>query len=284
MALIQPSGPQWGYCTSSLSGTPSATVNGTAITAGTSNANGTAVALLTALTHDVEYLVLGFSGFTVATAVNRTQIDVMIDPAGGSSWDTTNLLIPDLIVGGTPTVSATIGPSHRFHFPIYVKSGASIGVRARTSHTVAAGSSRVFATAFGGNKSPTSWWCGQKVTAIGTTTASSSGQSHTTGNTGAFSSWTSLGSTTPLRAGAVVWGVQSQLTAHAARGYRFEFGAGSTMIGYPVVVTVNTSEQCSVQSLSSPIFVDIPAATQLQVRGTSSGTAEAMDVAAYIVS
>lgn len=282
MGLLIPGGPDWAYCSTNLTGTPDSSP-GTSITAGTSNANGSTVALFTALTHDVEYLILQPIGFWTAAAVNRTMIDIMIDPAGGSSWATTPL-IADLICGGWANVTGAGGVSS-YHFPLRIPAGASLGARARCSHTVAATGATIMATVFGGNRNPGSWWAGSKVTAIGTTGATSSGTSITPGATGAYSAWTSVGSTLADRAGAVQWAIQMQASAATAKGYYFEFGAGSTRIGPPHWAQVTTSELAYQITETGPLFVDIPLGTQIQARGTCSTTVpDTFDVAAYVVS
>ncbi len=56
MGLINAAGPSWAFCTHNLPSSVDAASLGTSCTSGVSNADGTAVTLLSALSHDVEYL------------------------------------------------------------------------------------------------------------------------------------------------------------------------------------------------------------------------------------
>ena len=279
VGLILPS-PGWAHCTSNITGTPSTTV-GTAVTAGANNADGSSVALLTAVDHDVEYLVIQIAQFTLSGSLGKVLLDILVDPAGGSSWASTPL-IEDLLAGFTPSLSTVVGPTQSYHFPLWLPSGCSIGARARTAHTATI-AGRVTMHAYGGNKRPDTWWCGRTVESVGITAASSKGTDHTPGNSGAFSAWASLGSVLSAPAGAVQFAVQGSDAASAANQYHFEFGVGSTRIGAPIWASFGTAESRAV-SQQGLIFADLASGAQLQVRGTCSGASpEAIDVAAYAV-
>lgn len=283
MALIVPSGPVFAYVSNSLTGTPSATVPGSAVTPGTSDTFNLSYTMISAVTHDVEYIIVGWAGGTATSgADNSAVLDVLIDPAGGTSWASTPL-IEGLLIGGSAIATVSVTQAHRYHFPIWVKSGTSIGVRAKTSHSVAAANPRCTLTAYGGVRNPAAWWCGTRVETIGVTVATSSGTSFTAGNSGSFSGWTNFGSTTVSRAGAIQYGVQVQSTSHNALGYHLDFGVGGVAIGGRKAFTTGTAEQCATHNDIGPIFCDIQAGSQLQVNGTCSGTAQAIDIAAYLV-
>jgi hypothetical protein len=297
MALIIPNGPAFAHWTTNFgASTISANAGtgwGTAITAGASNADGTAVMLLSALPHDCEYLWLSVHGMAALSTVPAALMDILVDPAGGTSWTS---LIDDLIVGGAPAPNYTSGTGYTgpwmcFQFPLWIKAGTSIGARIRCTLASSPFTGAVHAMAAGGNKNPASWWCGQKVETIGTFDAANSlGQLHTPGASGSFSSWTDLGSPSTGRAGAVQWGAGAGNTNDigSTRGYRYEFGAASTMIGPPVIKWANNTEAMT-HMLNTLIFCDIPSGTQLQVRGCCSGTVAggntgvALDVGAYLV-
>lgn len=280
MSLIVPGGPNWAYCSTNLTGTPS-TTPGTAVTAGASNALGSSVALLTALTHDVEYLTIIPWAYNGSAVNSRTLIDILIDPAGGSSWATTPL-ISDLVAGTTPNLG--IASVSTYHFPIWLPAGCSIGARARTANTATIGG-RIVICARGGPRNPANWWCGQVVTAIGTTPASSSGTAFTAGSSGAYSAWTNFGSTLPYRTGAIQMGFQGgAITAYNSIFYILEVGENSNRIGPNFWKQTTTGEAMPSTTNFGPIFCNLAAGTQLQVRGTASGVAQSLDVAAYAIS
>jgi hypothetical protein len=297
MALIIPSGPAFAHWTTNFGSTVAANTPsgfGTPITIGASNSDGTAVTLISALSHDCEYLWLGFCGFTLLSTAPTALLDILIDPAGGTSWTS---LIDDLIVSGAGVFSfsgsSVFGMPLAYHFPIWLKAGTSIGARVRSAAATTPTTGTVFAMAAGGNKNPASWWCGQKVETIGTFDAANSlGQLHMPGVSGSYSSWTDLGSPSTGRAGAVQWGVGCGNTADiGSRSYRYEFGAASTMIGPPVIKILSSSE-AGWSVISNPIFCDLPSGTQLQVRGETSASSidgggssggRSLDCGAYLV-
>lgn len=143
--------PSWAHCTSNLSGTPSTTVQGTNITAGLNDGNGASVAILSNLTHDVEFLVIAVQGFAQSTGNGSCLMDVLIDPAGGTTW-ASDPLINDLLVGCTQTQATTTPFPLYYFFPIWLKSGHSIGVRAQTAHTADVTTGRVLMWAYGGGR------------------------------------------------------------------------------------------------------------------------------------
>lgn len=104
---------------------------------------------------------------------------------------------------------------------------------------------------------------------------------------GPFSSWTNLGSATAARAGAAQWAVNSvDLGTETSMTYDWEFGAGGTRIGPRAYVGASSSE-VTIRMYQGPIFCDIPAGTQLQIRAAASGLVSGagtnLDCAAYLV-
>jgi hypothetical protein len=277
MTLIVPQ-PTWPLCTTNISGTPSGNV-GTLLTAGTANVDGTAVSCIAAITHTVQMLLLTFHGSGVSATNTSMLCDILIDPAGGSTWNTAPL-INDLMVGYTQNLGNCQGLT--YSFPIFIKSGTSIGARVRSA--TASNPVRIVVKAYGGIDPPDGLWCGQNVQEIGITAASSTGQSHTPGNTGTFSTWTNLGSTLTQPCGALQFAVQGgALTNMNNIVYHWQLGVASTQIG-STLWAVNTTTELVFQINNGPIFYNLPAGTQLMIRATASATAQAIDVAAWAVS
>ena len=86
--IVRP--PSWANSTDSLPATP--TWPGTGIVSGAANVDGTIVSVLPAVTYDIEFLVVLISGFGTAAANTATLVDIMVDPAGGTSWLTAPLI------------------------------------------------------------------------------------------------------------------------------------------------------------------------------------------------
>jgi hypothetical protein len=277
--------PSWGFTATSLTGTPGTTI-GTVVTANANDADGTAVALISALSRDVEFLSVGAGAFAAATGNGSTLLDILVDPAGGTSW---SVLISDLLVGWTSTPGVAAGQSVDYMFPLWVPAGSAIGARARTAHTSNI-SGRVTVNVFGDSPHPASWWCGQRVETIGVDDTISQGTNHTPGNSGAFSNWANFGSTLSADCGAIQFGVHGANTDTTSQtaAYHFQFGVGTAantnvkQIGPTIHRTTNTSE-AGAMSNNDVIFCALPSGTQLQTRGTCSTTAEVIDVAAYAV-
>jgi hypothetical protein len=163
-----------------------------------------------------------------------------------------------------------------------VPAGATLGARVRTAHTSTI-AGRIGWWAYGGNRNPGTWWCGQSVETIGVDPANSIGTSHTPGNSGVYSSWTNFGSAATHAAKAAQFAIQGVMgNTASALAYHWEFGIGSTRIGPTYFKALTTSENSIVQP-DQPIFANVPAGAQLMARATCSGTAEAQDIAAYLV-
>jgi hypothetical protein len=295
MGLILPNGPSWGRWThnyGAVSTITSSTAYGTAHLPGPNSvtpADGSATTVLSALAHDCEYLVLGFSGFGAANQDQSTFLDLLIDTTGGTSWTE---LMADLLVGmlgSTVPWTGGNGPPLMYHFPIWLPAGTSIGVRSKTfSASVPSPSPRVLMLAAGDNKNPGSWWCGQKIETVGTLDQNACrGQGVTCGASGSFGSWANLGSTLSARGGAVQFGVQGAYTAavtnQSSGTYYMEFGFSSAAAWPPIYKSLGSGETAS-HWFHGPMFYDVPAGAHLQVRGGSSlSSPQVIDVAAYVV-
>ena len=281
MGLIIPKGPSWGFCVDNNTGTPSVTALGIQVTAGANDTPATAVTLLDDLAHDVEYLRIGIRGYTAVTQNGSALLDILYDPDGGTDWQT---LIPGLLAGFTFATTSSSAMPLWYDFPIWIPAGASIGAQAQTAHSSNITSGRVVVQAFGANANPASWWCGQRVSAIGVDVANSIGVMHTPGASGVFSSWTNFGSTLAADAGAVQWAAQGPNTGTAVNAiFRFEFGISGQRIGPSCTRSITTAEFGWAMP-AGLIFANLPGGAQLQVRGTSDNASpQDIDVAAYAV-
>ncbi len=253
--------------TDNLTGTPHLTLPGTNFTAGANSVDGTAVTLLSALAHDVHFLVIGVSGVVLSTADAQALADLLVDPAGGTSWAP---LITDLICGFTPVTTNAIGFGTLYSFPIFIRAGSSVGFRCNTLHTVDITTGRTVIWAYGEPSRPDSWWCGQKVESIGIV-GGSKGTDHTPGASGAFSTFASVGSPTTGRYGALQLGLNGSDNNSSSHSYYWQMGIGSAQIpGTPTMYSaIGAAEQCARVGFGMPIFTDIPSGTQLQVRATA---------------
>ncbi len=272
--------PYFQFEVSNVTGTPpAATSLGTGYTSGGSSADGTAVTLLSALAQDVQSIIIGIAGQNTAAEDNSALGDLLVDPAGGTAWAS---LVDDLIVGNSETVSASSAMSVWYHFPLYVKAGSSLGFRARKAGATGV-AGRVVIRALGQPVGGTdSWWAGTGVETLGAVPASSAGTAITPGNTGTYSSYVTIGTSTK-RYRAIQLGCQGGTATANALGYFFELGVGSAAVAGMSRAwrATNASEAGFYMGAMSAQHCSIASGTVIQARATCSGTAQAMQVTSY---
>ena len=256
---------------SSLSGTPSATIAGQALTANANDVDSAVTTVLSALAHDVHYLVLQVGGFSVAGA-GMVAMDVLIDTAGGTPG---TLLIADLAVGYSPPQTAgSVTTSRSYHFPLYIPAGATVGVRQRTRHTANITTGRIIMHGYGDPSQPQAWWCGRGVETLGitgTTGANSYGTSFTTPS-GSWGSWTTIGTST-RDYGAVQFGCNGAPDA-TSETLLYEYGYGSNRLPCSpgVWADVDSSDRfADIGRNMRPIFCSVASGTVWQGRGYANG-------------
>lgn len=243
-----------------------ATLNGTQVVAAASNSIGTAVTMLTSLSHDVHYLMLQFGTAASPSGTNPCAlIDLLTDPAGGTSW---SVMIACLQAGPGWNPFAPIAYPQSYAFPLWIPAGSSVGLRARTTHT-AARNYRCVIHAFGEPSNPAMWWCGTAVEPLGVTTVSSRGTTVTpaTGASGTLGAWTSIGMST-YRYGAVQpgWGGVNG-TAYKQQEMRLQIGYGSNQLAGSSQWELGTqTAECGRFERAYPIWCDVPSGTTWQAR------------------
>lgn len=288
MALILPGGPSWAHYSDNFTLGAAYLDSGVAVTATANNTKGSTVTAMSALAHDVEYLRIGIHGLASNGTNSSALLDIMIDYAGGTSWET-DPLIPNLLAGYTPVcytdyASNAPGITCWYDFPLWVPAGASLGARAQTAHSSDITAGRVVIRAHGGNRNPSSWRCGQRVTAIGIDTSNSVGEFITTEQTPSFGSWTDVGSTLTADACAIQVMIQGEGdTALTNNTTYMQIGVDGEQIG-PNIIRGWSSYENGVVIPTGPLFVDFPSGTQFQARGSRTySVTSANDVAIYAV-
>lgn len=274
--------PAWSfaYCTDNQPSTPSLASHGTAMTAGVSSAKGSTASLIAAIGHDVHRLVIHVSNFNTSAVAQYGLMDIMTDPAGGTSW---SAFISDLVIGFMANNSAAVNSGFWYDIPIFIRAGTSIGARAQTAHTVAPTGTRVSVWAYGEPSRPEMWWCGQGVETLGVTPGTSRGTSVPTANA-AYGAWTNVGSATARRYGALLFGTNGISATANATDYHFQVGRGSQpLAGVPLLIRgMQTTEVGTAINPTGPHWCDVEAGAQLQVRGKGSNASfQSWDVALY---
>lgn len=244
---------------------------GTAVTAHATNANtkGTAVSLIagSSVTEDIFGIAIGFGTGAASAAVRNFLADILIDPAGGSSWTT---LIPNLATN-SPAIG---GFGFWFYFPLWIKSGTSIGcqVQCTTANIV----TRVGVRLYGKPSRPEMCRVGTRVKTFGAVTASSEGTAVTPGNGNVGSYSASLGTT----ADDIFWwqlGFGCNDSTKSSVGYMFDIACGDASNkllvaeGIPALNDASENTQKAAFGYNLPMR-DVPAGANVYVRASASST------------
>lgn len=256
---------------------------GTALTnvLGASNADGTAATLIGTP--------LGFEGQLLAVTIDTNNsngantaslLDILLDPAGGTSWDTANRFITSLPVGFAETAASGNRAGRSWVFPVRVPRGATIGAVGRNT-TGSARTCTVHIQVLGG-ADPANVWVGQKVDAFGDDRANSRGTAVApSASANTFGSWVSIGST--LAADYAYWQMSTQgpySSSFSATHYRAELGAahpGQSEIVVPPPLGFSTSTTTITTGPKSAMRLGhrpVEAAAQMKIRvmsGSASG-------------
>lgn len=260
---------------SSWASNPSATP-GTSVTLGASNADaagGVTGLITTPLPFACRRLKIHAGTNNLSAVDTSSLMDIVVDLAGGTSWDLTNRLIFSLPVGHLETEGAGAIGGRTWDFPIFIPSGATVGAIGRN----VTGSDRtclVTAAAYGRPRGP--WWCGHRVDALGDVRASSGGTAITpNASANTYGSWTSVGAATARKYKKLIASWQGPASSSfTANGTQLQIGIGSNPIpGADFMYGLSTVEVCSAaHGDNGLIHAIIPTGTQLQARTRGSVT------------
>lgn len=240
---------------------------GTSVSNILAHTKGTASQLIAAasVTTDIFAMTIGFCGANTAANVRRFLADILVDPAGGSSW---SVLIPDLYVN-----SPALGEGgYWYTFPLYVKSGSSIGMQQQCSSAAIA--LRCGIRLYGKPSNPSMMRVGTKVQAIGVNASNTDGVAVTPGTNAMGSYSASLGTTS---SDCWYWqlGVGSGDTTMNSVYYNYEVAAGDATnkqtVADNILVKTNASEAMSKSSTYGSNIKQIAAGADVYVR--AQGTA-----------
>lgn len=123
--------------------------------------------------------------------VPASILDVGVDPAGGTTYTT---VIPNLLVAFPRSSGGNGGPGPAYTFPLAIKSGSSVALRA-ASASAAPGNYRARVAVYQDPTRPEAFRCGSWVSSVGVVAASSRGTLlPTAADARNDSAWVSLGS------------------------------------------------------------------------------------------
>lgn len=262
---------QGGNWQTNITATPSTSVPGTNVTAsGSIHTKGSYTQLISSTTYDWH----GFWLHAGNTGTSGAATDVLLDIAIGAS-SSEQIILPDWMVGWATNSS---GSYKHLWVPLFIPRGTRIAARCQALIASDVVNVLVFGCPGGsGLPSPLFTNCD----AYGIDASTSSGTSHTAGNSGAESTDANVGGTTSKNYGAVMLGVASQSSTTTGIAYHWELTIGGTT--HAEWYTNNTTGEIVCGPYPpAPIPVSIPSGTQLQIQGEASGTAQAQDVAFYL--
>lgn len=209
---------QWMY--SSIAATRPSSTWGALVTPG-NNTMGTAVEIISGanLAQDCWLLEIGYLTGPLSGSATSTILDVLVDPAGGSSY---TAVISSLPTGGAAAPAGSVQPPV-YTFPLKIKAGSSVAVKA-SQNNASPTTTRVFMKAWGLPKHPEHCRSGSFVRTFGDNRAASGGTAITCGGA-SEGAWTSVGTSSD-----VLWhwvlGVGVDNAAQASLMYAFDMAIG----------------------------------------------------------
>lgn len=244
------------------------------VASGTAHTKGSYVSLVDPVTFDSHMLMLRIADIATTATNTDMLLDIAIGDTGGGNEQ---IILPDLLVGWTQAGNNRAG-ALQLYFPVFIPKGKS--VRARCQSSVVSDTADVLAVLYEGAALPWRAFAGCDAYGVNSS-GDSSGTSHTPGNTGAESSYASIGGTTSKNYRAIMLRVHPTNTTTSNLAYHWELGISSaTPPGAEWFLLDTTSEEAELFP-NFPYMINIPSGTQLQIRGECSGTAQAHDVAFY---
>lgn len=188
--MLAPDSNEFGLVIVSHEARPASTW-GAAVTPVQNATNGTYATVLAgaSVTEDVYGIEIFVHGIAVTTAATDSLTTIGIDPAGGTSFTD---YIPNLLTSYASSLGNTLGCGISYYFPVWIKSGTSIGARGSINRGTV-GTQRVIVRLHCRPSHPKLLRVGTFVRSFGEDTAASCGTAVTAGTT-SEGTFTQLGS------------------------------------------------------------------------------------------
>lgn len=240
----------------------------------TPHTKGTVVEISSGATRDWYGLHVMIMNDSVSATFITNLVDVLVGPSGSEQP-----IIPSII--GTHGISSNLGGSWSYFWPVFIPGGTRVS--ARTQSNVASRNTNIAVWEPSGFGTVPPYKTFQRVIAIGADVTTSGGLAHLGGSTGAFSTFTNIGSPLPFDIKALAMMVaMDNNTSMNALGYNWQVGIGGTQIGgIATQFSGNNTEYVGHQVPNVPFYIQIPAGTQLQIRVACTGTAQSFQHSLY---
>lgn len=214
------------------------------------NTKGANTNMLTAIAEDCYGISILFAGQSASTVSRRCMTDILIDPAGGTSW---SVIIANLYANA-PTFGNLGAFGYNYYFPLYLKAGTSIGT-AHQNNTAGTLPLRVAIRVYGKPSRPELVRCCTKVQTLNANTAATDGTVATTPGTTAMGSYSATLGTLTQKSWWWQLGVGSTDASMTANGYLWDVAVNATTkliamqgVAYSVV---GTFEQASKEAIGA---------------------------------
>lgn len=263
--------------TSLTTAAPSETVGTTITNPGSANTKGSWVQLISVMPYAANMLSVCISETQTSGGGVNDGVVVDIGVGTGGSY---NVVIPDLLCSRLKASASGLTMPMQIIVPMRIEKGMDVAARLQSTSTTRTARVAVWATI--GSSVPIESFVGCDAIGI-TTSGGTAGTAHTPGNSGTFSSWASVGSTTSRDYKATMIVVDGEAaTSTNLLYYVVEFGynSRSPLIGMVWAMTTAAEERFGGHP-AYPSAIPVPSGTQLQVRATCSGTAEVQNVGLY---
>lgn len=224
-----------------------------------------------AISTDVYLIQVTLTGLGSSAVARSVLVDIGTDPAGGTSF---TAVIPNLLLApaGNPGVSGGI----QYTFPLGIRSGSTIGVRAQAN--TSSGTGVCLVEVWGKPRNPKRAWRGSRVTAYGPATGTSLGTAITSGTT-SDGTYTSLGTTSE---DASFWQLafgSNDATLTSGGVYTFDLAFGnasfkSNIVENQLVIIPTSAEDVGMGAKAIAVGRAVPSGATLYGRLQCSGTAD----------
>lgn len=255
--------------------------DGTTVTAsGTTHTKGSYSQIIASTSRLSYGITIVIHNVGAASTNARMLVDIAIGAAASEQ-----VIIPNLLAGNASAWNAASNGGTCYHFPIAIPSGVRISARCQAS--TASDTCNIIVWLHQARTAP-GLWVGQRVTAYGVNTGTSTGTAHTPGSTNSYATATQITSsaTNPIRYMQVGIDTGTDTTGTSMRGM-FRIGLGATPdyiiqhVPFGESTTVESMDMRVGNQILSRMGFSIPAASDVRLSAMVSGTGESRGWAIY---
>lgn len=255
--------------------------DGTTVTAsGTTHTKGSYAQLIASTGRPSYGITIVIHNVGAASTNARMLVDIAIGAAASEQ-----VIIPNLLAGNASAWNAASNGGTCYHFPIAIPSGVRISARCQAS--TASDTCNIIVWLHQARTAP-GMWVGQRVTAYGVNTGTSTGTAHTPGSTNSYATATQITSSTtnPIRYMQVGIDTGTDTTGTSMRGM-FRIGLGATPdyiiqhVPFGESTTVESMDTRVGNQILSRMGFSILAASDVRLSAMVSGTGESRGWAIY---